>query len=330
MHENMHNKNIISTAIKVLSIEAAAVKKQIKHLDCNFTNAVKLIGTTAGGGGKIIITGVGKSGLIARKISATFSSLGIPSVFVNITELVHGDLGMITSNDMVFILSYSGESDEIKSVAPIIKSIGPKIVVMTGRKKSFLGRLSDCVIDVSVEKEACPFNLIPTASTTAMLALGDALALSIAALKGFKKSDFAMYHPGGNLGKRMRLKVSVLMHKGKNNPTISEKATVMEALFVMTKTKLGAVSIVNNKKKLVGYFTDGDLRRKLQKNTNLLKEKIKDVMTKNPKTISPDALVEEAAKIMKQYNCDNLPVVTKDGKPIGMIDERDIILTGII
>ncbi len=323
-------KKIKAVLRNTLIIESSAVKEQISHIDDNHIKSVIMIINIIKNRGKIIIVGIGKSGFIARKISATFSSVGIPSVFVNLTELLHGDLGMISQNDLIFILSYSGESEELKGIATSLKAIGSKIIVMTGRPRSFLGRLADCVIMSSVKKEACPFNLVPTSSTTAMLAIGDAIALGVASINGFRKIDFARYHPGGNLGKKLTLKIKEIMHMGRNNPIIPERAKVKDALIVMTKTKLGAVSVVDERKKLVGYFTDGDLRRKLQIDDAILSKKIKEVMTKNPKTVTADILASDAAEILKKYNCDNLPVVDDKNRPIGIIDERDLISSGLM
>ncbi len=325
----MKNK-ILERAKKTLKIESKAVKDQIKHIDKNFIKAVEQINSTTLQGGRLIVTGIGKSGLIGRKISATFASLGVPSVFVHSVELAHGDMGLISSDDIIMVLSFSGESEELKKILPYLKNIGSKIIAMTGRKKSFLAKFSDCIIDVSVKQEACPYNLVPTASTTAMLSLGDALALSIGEIRGFKKEDFAKYHPGGALGKKLLLKVQELMHTGKRNPVINQDATVREALKVMTKTKFGATSVVDNTGKLVGYFTDGDLRRKLQKDPKLLERNLFEVMTKNPKFIFPEQLASVAAEMMKKYNCDNLPVLDKKHKPVGIIDERDLIAVGLI
>lgn len=322
-------ENIVRFAKEVLEIEAQAVKEQVKHINENFLNSVKLINSIISNSGKVIITGMGKSGLIGRKISSTFASIGIPSIFVHPAEIMHGDLGMITKIDLIIVLSYSGESEEFKKILPFIKNLGIKIIAITGRINSFITKFADYVLDTQVKKEACPYNLVPTASTTAMLAMGDALALSISKLRGFKKEDFAKYHPGGNLGSRLTLRVEKVMRTGNENPVIIQDAFIREALEIMTKTKLGAVSITDTKKRLVGYFTDGDLRRKLQKEKNLLNKKLKDVMTKNPKCITGSKLAAEAAEMMKKYNCDNLPVIDEKGCPIGIIDERDLIIAGI-
>ncbi|OGS19942.1 MAG: hypothetical protein A3J83_01520 [Elusimicrobia bacterium RIFOXYA2_FULL_40_6] len=322
-------KDIAKFAKEVLQIESEAVKEQIKHIDKDFTDSVNLINEVVENSGRIIIIGMGKSGLIGRKISSTFASIGIPSNSIHPAEIVHGDLGMITGADILIALSYSGESDEFKKILPIIKSLGIKIISITGRANSYIAKFADHVLVTSVKKEACPYNLVPTASTTAMLAMGDALALSVSKLRGFKREDYAKFHPGGILGSKVTLKVEKVMRTGKENPVINQDSSVEEGLVIMTETKLGAISIVDGKNKLTGYFTDGDLRRILQKDKNVLSRKLKDVMTKNPKCIAPDKLALEAAEMMSRYNCDNLPVIDDKGQPLGIIDERDLIIAGI-
>jgi len=310
-------------------IEAQAVREQVKHINKGFLASVSLVDKVINNSGRIIITGMGKSGLIGRKISATFASIGIPSNFIHPAEIVHGDLGMITGRDLMLVLSYSGESEELKKALPAIKDMGTKIISITGRANSFITKFSDQVLYAFIKKEACPYNLVPSASTTAMLAMGDALALSVSRLRGFKREDYARFHPGGILGSKVTLKVEKVMRTGAANPVMNQDASVEKGLEVMTKTKLGALSIVDSKNRLVGYFTDGDLRRKLQTEKNILARKLKDVMTKNPKCITGDKLALDAAEMINKYNCDNLPVVDNKGKPVGIIDERDLIVVGI-
>lgn len=318
---------ILNRAKEIIKIESKAVLDQLKHLDKDFIRAVELIASSKG---KLVIMGIGKSGIVGKKIAATFCSLGIPAMSTPPADLAHGDLGLLVSGDIVIILSYSGESEDLKKVLLILKNMNLKTIIMTGRSGSTLSRLCTLVLNVRVEKEACPFNLAPTASTTATIAMGDALALCSSSLRGFKKEDFAKYHPGGSLGKKLTLKVSELMHKGRGNPVVREDRTVREALFVMTGKKLGAASVINSKGMLVGYFTDGDLRRKLQKDKGLLDRDLRQVMTPNPKTITAEKLAAEAADLMQRYNCDNLPVVDSKGRAIGMIDERDLISAGLL
>ncbi len=320
------DRGIINFAKSIVKTEAEQVLLQKNHIDKNFVSAVKLLSSFQG---KIVVLGVGKSGLIGRKLAATFSSLNLPSIFVHPVELLHGDLGAIQPQDIVIILSYSGETVEIKNILPVLKNFGIKIIAFTGKTNSRLARFADIVINTKIEKEACPYNIVPTSSTSAMLALGDALGITVAKLKGFKKEDFAKLHPSGSLGKLLNLKVKDIMRTGKNNPVVKTTASVKDALFIMTSTKVGATSVVDKNGKLVGYFTDGDLRRSLQKNEHLLNEKIVRVMTRKPKYIYEEELVITAKEMMEKYNCDNLPVVDKNKKVIGIIDERDILSEGL-
>jgi len=316
----------IQKAIDILKLEALAVKGQIEHLDKQFMEAVLAIEKTSG---RVVVIGLGKSGIIGKKIAATMASIGVPAIFLHPAECLHGDLGMIMKNDIVLMLSYSGETEEIKQLLPVLQKMKIKIIAMTGKVNSKVWTGCDIIINSSVKKEACPFNLAPTSSTTAMLALGDALALMVSERKGFKKENFAMLHPLGAIGKKLTMDVKVIMRKGGANPIVKETATVEEALFVMTGTRVGATSVVNKQGKLVGFFTDGDLRRQIQTNDNLLKKKISEVMTKKPATIKPDMLAVDAAKILQEKNIDNIPVVDNNNKPIGILDERDLLSEGI-
>lgn len=316
----------IQRAVDTLLIEAQAIKDQVKHLDEQFIKTVNLIEKTSG---RVIVMGLGKSGLIGRKIAATMSSVGVPSMFLHPAECLHGDLGMIMENDIVLMLSYSGETDEIKQVLPVLQRMKIKIVVMTGKVKSQVWKGCDLIINSEIKKEACPYNLAPTSSTSAMLALGDALALVVSERKGFKKENLALLHPLGAIGKKLTMDVAAIMRKGKSNPVIKDNSTVKEALLVMTGTRVGATSIVDKKGKLVGFFTDGDLRRQIQLHDNLLDKKIADVMTKNPATVTADMLAVDVAKLLQKRNFDNIPVVDSNNKPIGILDERDLLSEGI-
>lgn len=317
----------IEEAKKVLKIEARAIKNLISTIDRNFEKAVEIAASCKG---RIVVMGMGKSGLVGKKIAATLASTGTPAFFLHPAEGILGDVGMMTEGDLVLALSHSGETEEIEKLLPVIRRMNLKLIAITGKPKSKLAKKSDLVINVKVEKEACPYNLVPTASTTAMLAMGDALAISLLKRKKFKKEDFARLHPGGILGKRLLLKVKDIMRKGKDNPVIHQEKTVREALLVMTKTRLGATSVVDGSGKLVGFFTDGDLRRRLQKDEKILNKKIHTVMTKNPKTITHDILAIEAAKMMQEKKFDNIPVVDGKGYPIGIVDERDLLSEGIL
>ena len=316
----------IHRAKEILKLEADAVNDQIKHLDNQFVKAVSLIEKTSG---RVVVIGLGKSGLIGKKIAATMASIGVPAIFLHPAECLHGDLGMIMKNDVVLMLSYSGETEEIKQLLPVLQKMKIKIIAMTGKINSKVWTGCDVIINSSIKKEACPYNLAPTSSTTAMLALGDVLALIVSERKGFKKESFAMLHPLGAIGKKLTMDVKAIMRKGGANPVVKDTATVEDALFVMTGTRVGATSVVNKKGNLVGFFTDGDLRRQLQTHQNLLCKKISEVMTKNPLTIKPDMLAVDAAKILQKKNIDNVPVVNEENKPIGILDERDLLSEGI-
>lgn len=317
----------IEEAKKVLKIEARAIKNLISTIDRNFEKAVEIAASCKG---RIVVMGMGKSGLVGKKIAATLASTGTPAFFLHPAEGILGDVGMMTEGDLVLALSHSGETEEIEKLLPVIRRMNLKLIAITGKPKSKLAKKSDLVINVKVEKEACPYNLVPTASTTAMLAMGDALAISLLKRKKFKKEDFARLHPGGILGKRLLLKVKDIMRKGKDNPIIHQEKTVREALLVMTETRLGATSVVDGSGKLVGFFTDGDLRRRLQKDEKILNKKIHTVMTKNPKTITHDILAIEAAKMMQEKKFDNIPVIDGKNYPIGIVDERDLLSQGIL
>jgi len=318
--------DVLKYAKDTLKIEAEAIRNLIPRLGKNFLKATELITACKG---RVIVTGIGKSGLIARKIAATLASTGTPAFFLHPAEGIHGDLGMVMKDDLVIALSYSGETEEMERILPAIKRMGLKLIAFTSKKSSSLAMYSDVILDVSVKKEACPYNLAPTASTAAMLALGDALAISLLYKKGFKREEFAILHPGGNLGKKLLLKVEDIMHKGKDNPVIEQNKTVREALLVMTSCRLGAVSVVDKKGQLKGFFTDGDLRRHWQKGNVSLSKKISSLMTANPVTITPDKLATEAVRMIQEKNFDNIPVVDKNNRPIGIVDERDLLKEGL-
>lgn len=313
---------IFKTARHVLDVEHKALALSRKSLDDNFMRAVKACAQTKG---RVVVLGIGKSGLIGRKISATLASTGTPSFFVHPVEALHGDLGMIMSGDVILAISFSGQTEEINKILPLLAQRKLTIISMTGHENSKLALMSDIHIKIYIDREACPYNLAPTASTTATLAVGDALALCLMEVKHFEKTDFAMFHPGGSLGKLLTQHVNDLMRKGKNNPTIGDKATVKDALFTMTKLGTGAVSIVDKKGKLLGYFTDGDLRRKLQQDEAVIHQPITAVMTQKPYHILDTAPAIDAAKLIHATHVDNIPVLDKSGKVVGIIDEKDLI-----
>ena len=319
--------NCIRRAKEVLEIEAQAIKNLRPRIGKNFQTALDVILKAKG---RVVVSGMGKTGIIAQKFSATLASTGTPSLFLHTAEAIHGDLGKVTTDDAVIILSNSGSTDEMKQLLPLLKKIGCKIIALTGNKKSILAKYSDVVLDVSVEKEACPLGLAPTASTTAALAMTDALAVCLLECKGFKEIDFAFFHPGGALGKRLLLKVEDIMRKGKSNPVVNESALVRDVLYEITGARAGAASVVNKNGRLRGIFTDGDLRRHLEADSNLALKKVKDVMTKDPITISKDCLASEALRILKEKRIDELPVVDARHRPIGMLDVQDLLKAGLV
>ncbi len=317
---------ILKQAKQVLEIEYKAIKDLIPKLDHDFEQAVEIISACRG---RVVVTGIGKSGLVGRKISATLASTGTPSFYLHPTEGAHGDMGMVMKGDVILAISYSGENEELLKLLPAIKGMGLPLISMTGMAHSNMAKSSDVVLNTKINKEACPYNLAPTASTTATMALGDALAITLLLKKGFQKKDFAALHPGGMLGRKLLLRVGDIMRAGKNNPVVSRNKTVKEALLVMTASRLGAVNVVNPQGKLVGFFTDGDLRRHLQKGEDILFEPISTVMTRKPFTITADRLATEAARIMQERNFDNIPVVDGKNRPVGIIDERDLLAKGL-
>ena len=323
MNKTVSDASLKTLARHVLDIEHKALELSRQSIGNSFLKAVRVIAASKG---RVVVLGIGKSGLIGRKISATLASTGTPSFFVHPVEALHGDLGMITAGDVILALSFSGQTEEINRILPSLERRKLTIIAMTGHPQSTLAKLADIHIPVYIEREACPYNLAPTASTTATLAIGDALALCLMKIKHFEKRDFATFHPGGSLGKLLTQQVKDLMRTGKNNPIVPLSATVKDALFVMTKTGgAGATSVVDKKGKLAGYFTDGDLRRLLQKGDNVLHKNIAEVMTKNPYHLLDTLPAIDAAKMIHSTHVDNLPVLDKTGKVVGIIDEKDLI-----
>ena len=319
--------NLIKRAKEVLDIEVEAIKDLGTRIDQNFKQAVDLIFSTKG---RIVVSGMGKAGIIAQKFSATLSSTGTPSLFLHSAEAIHGDLGRVIANDIVVILSNSGETEEIKKLLPILKKIGSKIIALTGNIKSSLARFADVTLNVAVKREACPLGLAPTASTTAMLAMCDALSICLLELKGFKEKDFALFHPGGSLGRRLLLKVEDIMRTGKANPLVHENETVSSVLLKITQARAGCASVVDKKGRLKGIFTDGDLRRHLKIGRNLPRQKIGLVMTKNPTTISKERLAAEAMHILESKKIDEMPVIDKQRRVIGLLDVQDLLRAGVV
>lgn len=319
----------MSTGIakRVLRIESDAISRLVRRVDSNFERIVNAMYRIKG---RVIVTGMGKPGFVAQKISATLSSTGTPSLYLHPAEALHGDLGRVTKEDLILALSNSGETEEIIKFLPMVKKIGAKLVAMTGNTKSTLAKFSDYVLDVSVKMEACPLGLAPTTSTTAMLAMGDALSVALLDKKGFKEKDFAFYHPGGILGKRLILSVGDIMRKGSASPVVRENTTVKKVLLAITKARAGSASVINSKGRLVGIFTDGDLRRQLEIDNRLIERKVRDVMTKNPAVIKSDALAAEAFEVLRSKKIDELPVVDEKKRPIGLVDVQDLLKAGLV
>ena len=311
-------------ARKVFDIELAALKAVRAQLDKSFERAVEMIAEALAQRGKIVVVGIGKSGNVGQKIAATLTSTGSTSVVLNSVDALHGDLGIVNDGDVILALSYSGESEELLNLLPALKRFSVRIISFTGNLKSSLARHSDVALNIKVPKEACPFNLAPTASTTAMLVMGDALAMTVLQARGFKQKDYARLHPSGAIGRAMLLKVGDIMRSGNRNAVAGESLTVKEALLLMTRAKSGSLSVVNARGKLIGVFTDGDFRRHMAGDENLLSRPLKKVMTQNPVCIRDDALATEALKIFNERNIDDLIVVNARHLPVGLVDSQDL------
>lgn len=322
-------QKIIQRGLNVIEIEAAAIQGLAQKINQSFIKAARIILSCKG---RVVVTGMGKSGHIARKIAATMASTGTPTFFLHPAEASHGDLGMLTKQDVLLILSNSGETEEILSILPLVKRLGIPIISLTGNKESSLSKLSNAHVDVTVKKEACPLGLAPTASTTAALAMGDALALAILEARGFTADDFAKSHPSGRLGKRLLLKIEDIMHKGPAVPRVTENARLSAALMEMTQKRLGFTTVVseNDPEKLLGIFTDGDLRRTFEKNLNIHETFIRDVMTKNCQYMQVGALASEAIHLMEKIKSFDLPVLNQEGKLVGALNLHDLLQAGVM
>lgn len=318
---------ILATARDVFAIEADVITKLQHCLNGDFVAACKLLNACTG---RIAVTGVGKSGHISRKIAATFSSTGSPAFFVHPSEAKHGDAGMITANDVVLALSYSGESDEVLAILPYLKRLSLPLIAITGNPASTLAKAATVHLNAHVEKEACPLGLAPTSSTTAALVLGDALAMALLNLRGFTKNDFALSHPGGTLGRRLLLRVQDLMHQGQALPCVAHTTSFKDALVEMSQKKLGVTTVVDDAGCLIGIFTDGDIRRSFDKKVDVHHTTVKDVMSANPKTISPDLLAVEALTLMQNHHITSLIVTDADHRPLGLIHIHDILNAGVV
>lgn len=322
----MKNINVIKRAKEVLDIEAGAITCLKPRIDEKFKKAVDILFKTKG---RVVVSGMGKTGIIAQKFSATLASTGTPSLFLHTAEAVHGDLGRVAANDVIVIISNSGQGEEMRRLLPVLKQLKIKIIALTGSPASVLAKFSDVVLDVSVRKEACPLGLAPTASTTATLAMADALAVCLLEMKGFKEKDFAFFHPGGALGKKL-LKVEDLMRRGPAHPIVNQEAKVSEVLLKITQARAGSATIIDNRGVLAGIFTDGDLRRHLGRDEKLAFRKIKEVMTKNPLAVSPSLLAVVAMRMLQRKKIDELLVVDKDNRPVGLLDIQDLLRAGLV
>ena len=314
----------LKRAREVFDVELAAVKAVRGRLNATFDKAVALITYALANRNKLVVVGVGKSGNIGRKIAATFTSTGAPAVLLDSVDALHGDLGILNDGDIVLALSYSGETDELIDLLPAMKRFSVRVIAITSAPKSTLGQHADVVLNVKVPKEACPFNMAPTASTTASLVMGDALAMAVLDARGFKKSDFAQRHPSGAIGRALLLRVGDIMRSGSRNPIAHQTMPVRDALLIMGEAKSGSVSVVNKNGKLAGVFTDGDLRRHLAKDDDVLDLPLAKVMTRRPTTIREDALAADAIRIFNEGNIDDLIVVNAKREPIGLVDSQDL------
>lgn len=312
---------------EVLRIEADAVLALSQRLDASFLAALNVILNCSG---RVIVSGMGKSGHIARKIAATLSSTGTPAYFVHPAEASHGDLGMITPHDVIIALSYSGESQELMTIVPVIKRQGAKLISVTGKPSSSLAVAADVHLNAAVDKEACPMGLAPTASTTAALALGDALAVALLDAKGFSAQDFARSHPGGSLGRRLLTHVRDIMRVGERIPAVGETAMLSHALLEISRKGVGMTAVVDAEQHVLGIYTDGDLRRTLAKNLDFNSTSVRSVMSAHPRCISPDALAVDAVQTMEQYNISQILVVDADNKLVGALNMHDLLHAKVI
>jgi arabinose-5-phosphate isomerase len=327
MREEKDKERIKQIIGEVLKIEGEAVLGLREKINEAIYEAVEEILFCKG---KVVITGIGKSGAVGRKIASTFASTGTPSVFLHPAEAMHGELGLLSSDDIVVLISYNGETEELINIIPFFKRLGIKLIALTGNPDSSIAKASDIVIDVSVEREACPFGIAPTSSTTATMAMGDALAIAVMSLRKVTRDDLARLHPGGTIGRRLLLKVEDVMRTGKRHAVVGEDTLVRDVLFTITKARGGAASVVDEDNKLVGIITDGDIRRHLLLDEKVLNKPAKEIMTETPITIQKGKLAAEALRLMQERNIDDLPVVDEEGRVLGMIDIVDLVKVGIV
>jgi arabinose-5-phosphate isomerase len=320
-------KSALELARRVLAIEADAVRALIERVDERFLKALGLILERRG---RVVVSGIGKSGHIARKIASTLASTGTPAVFLHPAEALHGDLGMIEAGDVFLAISHSGESEELLNIIPQVKRRGAKLIALSGRRESTLAQEADVLLDAGVAQEACPHNLAPTASTTAALALGDALAVALLDARGFSADDFARSHPGGALGRRLLTHVSDVMRSGAEAPTVPDSASFKEAVLEISRGRMGMTAVLDRDRRVRGIFTDGDLRRALEKGLDFERTTIADVMTARPRTIRPEALAVEAVQLMERHKVNQLLVVDADGRLAGALNMHDLFRAKVI
>jgi arabinose-5-phosphate isomerase len=325
--QNLTSEELLELAREVLEIESRAVDSLRERLDDAFVAACRLCLETPG---RVVVTGMGKSGHIGHKIAATLASTGTPAFFVHPAEASHGDLGMIQPDDVFIGISHSGESEELLRIVPLIKRQGAKLIALTGNRDSTLAREADIHLDAGVAQEACPLNLAPTASTTAALALGDALAVALLDARGFSADDFARSHPGGSLGRRLLTHVADVMRQGTDVPSVTDAASLREAVHEMSRGRMGMTAVVDAAGRIVGVFTDGDLRRVLDKVTDFAGAKVVELMTPGPRTIRPEALAVEAVQLMERHKINQLVVVDDDDKVVGALNMHDLFRAKVI
>lgn len=323
----MFSPNYCQTAKNVIEIEISALQPLIHRLDDNFNSACDILFHCKG---RVIVMGMGKSGHIARKIAATLASTGTPAFFIHPAEANHGDLGMITKEDVVLALSNSGTTEEIITLLPLLKRFTIPLIILTGNLKSVLAKEADIALNISVEREACPHNLAPTASTTVALVMGDAIAVALLEAKGFTKEDFALSHPGGRLGKRLLIRICDIMHTGDAVPSVNAQALLSQALLEMSRKGFGMTAVLNNKQKLIGIFTDGDLRRSVDKNMDIHNVKVEDVMTPHCVTARPDLLAYEALALLEKHKISAVLVTDEYNKLIGVFHFHDLLKAGVV
>lgn len=321
--------DMLDTAKRVFRVEAEAIVALSQRLDERFVAAVEMILSCKG---RVVITGMGKSGLICQKVAATMASTGTPAFFLHPAEGIHGDLGMLMKGDVVIAVSNSGNTEEIVRILPVIKRMGLPLIAMTGQSESGLARAADVFLDIGVREEACPLGLAPTASTTATLAMGDALAVTLLERRGFREEDFALYHPGGALGKKLLLKVEDIMHAGSDIPLATTTTLLRDALFEITSKKLGITGVLNDAGELVGVFTDGDLRRTMARGYDVLNQPLRDVMSRNPKRILRSNLAAKAVQKMEEFSITSLFVFDSEDStaPVGIIHLHDLLKAGVV